>query len=234
MTSNEKWYRVATDHKLAIAVLGEDQGLNKDVRQIGTGFLIDGGSLHSELYGDTLFITAGHVISSFVGDRDMDPQHVDTRKKIRELSARFPSMSSNVELSFDELLFYSSDLDYSILTIEGDIPSYATTVTLNSENLKSNVYGIAVLHWTEAEGFVLGLGHVLGQPSDRQEPFPSELRYTHVTGPGASGAPVFSMETAELVCLHQRGSRNVDPPWAACTTFDQILADIASKTGKGK
>ena len=229
--SNEKWYRVATDHKLAIAVLRTIRGPDSQGRVVGTGFLIDGKSLHHDFRGKTLFITAGHVVSHILEGRFADIEHTDSRDSVKKISAHFPSMSNDARLLFDDLLFYSFDLDYAVLTTRGPIPPHATTLAMNRQKVsaETEIDGIAILHWTGSNGFVLGLGHVLPQPLSLLEPGSQKLRYTHVTEGGASGAPVFSTGTAELLCLHQGVSRDAVPPSGNCTTFDRITADIASK-----
>jgi hypothetical protein len=94
--------------------------------------------------------------------------------------------------------------------------------------VKEVLDGVAVLHWTWKDGFTLGFGHGIAPPKSAKQQA-GLYYYTHVTGAGASGAPVFDADTGNLVCLHQMG--NIKDRWASCTSLAKIVEAISAQEG---
>jgi len=223
VTTTEKWYRIATDYKLSIGTYRAPM-FDLAASDIGTGFLVQGGGLRPEWKGRVVFITASHVIHAG-----------DTRGQVNlsQASIVFPGIGENARVRPNEVLFESAidALDVAVLGLASAPPRFAVAVDLPSQiQSKETLDGIAVLHWTGADGFTLGFGHGVSTPPVA-EVSGDRMYYTHVTGPGASGAPVFDANSGSVVCLHVGGL----PPTERrrlgfCTSMAKIVAAIARKS----
>ncbi len=81
-------------------------------------------------------------------------------------------------------------------------PRDGTGVTWDGE---TGLRALATVGFGSGTGFSLYLNHLVGATDMTRSRF---LLYTHVTQPGASGAPVFDVETGELVAVHQNAYRD--------------------------
>jgi hypothetical protein len=224
--ATENWYRVATDHKLSIGILRDSAR-----RYTSTGFLMRADTLHTNWGPELVFVTADHVIRT-PGRDEAD---------LAKLSASFPALGDESEIRFERLLYQSDlkDLDVAVMRISGKPPKNAVPIEkIAPAGQKDPLGGVAVLHWTAAEGFSLGFGHGIARPEagDRVTADLSRRKglhyYTHVTGGGASGAPVFDADTGNLVCLHQGGMVQAPRPWAYCTSIASVIERIAAEVPK--
>lgn len=215
--ATDKWYRVATDYKLAIGIMSGPLG--QPIRQVGTGFLMRGRLLNRDWGDELVFLTAGHVLWGSQPD-------------ITQFSATFPALNDLRSLKFSSLAFHSgrgpSGVDVAVLRLSDRPPKGAIPIEVVSTALKGSLNGVAVLHWTQAQGFALGFGHGIAAPKEAAIVRPGQYYYTHVTGIGASGAPVFDADTGDLVCLNQDAVPTGPRPWSSCQSIATIVEAIAS------
>jgi hypothetical protein len=218
--ATEKWYRIATDYKLAIGTYRTQSSATMDVPLIGSGFLVKGDSLRSEWRDQVVFLTASHVIHG--GNQNSEPDFAHA-------SVTFPGIAGGTPSKVAGVLFDSSRLDVAVLELSGGLPPHAVPVALASQiEWKEKLDGIAVLHWTAEDGFSLGLGHGLDPPSEDSDR-PDRMYFTFMTGPGASGAPVFDTSSGNVVCLHQgAGAGHPRRRYGYCTSIAKVVAAIAS------
>lgn len=226
VTATEKWYRIATDYKLAIGVYRPRPAKPKEREQGGMGFLVRGESLRADWKDHVVFLTAGHNIRN--PQRRLTPN-------FSEAYVMFPGVDPATRFRVEKILFESEieDLDIAILKMRS-LPPHAVAVDLTGRiEAKSVLDGIAVLQWT-ARGFALGFGH--GRP--RPEPdggVGDRLFYTYVTEGGASGAPVFDANSGNVACIHN-GFIYLLPPgkqtkdyFGYCTSMSKIAAAVAAR-----
>jgi hypothetical protein len=83
-----------------------------------------------------------------------------------------------------------------------------------------------------ATGFALFLNTLVGVEDRDPEGKPLHLAYTSVTQPGVAGAPVFDIETGELVAIHQ--SNNLSKKIAAGVSIARVIAAIKKDLGPSK
>ena len=222
VTSTEKWYRIATEYKLAIGVYRDPRvGPGKE-GQVGTGFLVNGGSLRAEWTDQVVFMTASHVLRAYWQDVAPD---------ISRAEIVFPGIERAAPLGVEEVLFDSrtADLDVAVLRLRGALSRHAVPVDLSSQiESKDALGGIAVLHWTGQDGFALGFGHGVAKPNPDMGAGEGRMYYTHVTGGGASGAPVFDTSSGNVVCLHVGGNARSPRPVGYCVSMSKIVAAIGA------
>lgn len=211
VASREMWYRVATDYKLALARMSVRDRAGVVVQK-GTGFLMRGGDIAPRWAGRMVFVTAGHAI---VPDGGGAGRMIGLTRQVE-----FPGLDQDAPVPLGHVLYFSDqgDDDFAVLAVDASLPDDAAPVPWDDAPAERGIDGIAVLHWDVDDGFSLGLGHALDRPGD-QPVDPRRLYYTHVTGPGASGAPVFSLKTGRLLCLHQVGQLGDGRNWGRCTHF---------------
>src|SRR5207253_1406120 len=116
--STEKWYRIATNDKLAIGII--HYGSGESEYAIGTGFLVRGESLSQRWQGSVVFLTARHVLHAH--DDEKPPG------QLKDYSVTFPGVDKR-EVKFDKILLQSEQPDFAVLSIS-DKPGNATTITL--------------------------------------------------------------------------------------------------------
>jgi hypothetical protein len=221
--TTEKWYRIATDYKLAVGTYRAPLA-GAGVMDIGTGFLVSGDGLRAEWAGRVVFITASHVIRGGMPGGSTN---------LARASIAFPGIGDTGEIKPSEVLFESGfdDLDVAVLGLAGPPPRHAVPVDFGRQvQTASELSGIAVLHWTAADGFTLGFGHGVSKPDTNGQFGDDRMYYTHVTGGGASGAPVFDANSGSVVCLHVAGITNRPRPIGVCTSAARILAAITSNS----
>jgi hypothetical protein len=177
-------------------------------------------------------VTAAHVFTS--GQRST-PASADVSK----LSALFPALDDQSDVKLGELAFVSKELDVAVVRLLGSPPKGAVPID-QIGSPRNKLEGVAVLHWTALDGFAIGFGHGISPPQGDQSSVrrentdtqvtaalePGQLYYTHVTGRGASGAPVFDANTGDLVCLHQAGMPTDRRPWAYCRSITALVDAI--------
>jgi tetratricopeptide (TPR) repeat protein len=194
----------------------------------GTGFLLNGESVHASFQGEVLFLTNAHVVSPDPADRAaMAPG--DGR-------IRFDAASFTDEFPLDELLWSSpkTEHDVSIFRIGQNTPRYADLRSLGAmlklaeglpklkqrEEVESKT---GQRQYVDKPTTVYVIGYPLGRElsislSDNQlldyenvrvgtvpGPEPRRLHYLAPTEPGNSGSPVFNSRTMELIGLHHAG-----------------------------
>jgi len=81
-------------------------------------------------------------------------------------------------------------------------------------------------------GFALFLNNLVGVFETDPDGKPLLLAYTHVTEPGASGSPVFDIETGDLVAIHMYGF--ADRQIGAGTSMVSVIAAIRKDMDKPK
>ena len=223
VTTTEKWYRIATDYKLAMGTYRAPLSGSGEM-DIGTGFLVNGGGLRAEWGGRVVFITASHVI------RAGEPSGTTN---LSRASIGFPGIADAGRLKPSDVLFESrsAELDVAVLGLGGAPPRQTVPVDFGSQiQAASELNGIAVLHWTAVDGFTLGFGHGVPPPDGSRDIPNQRMYYTHVTGGGASGAPVFDANSGNVVCLHVGGNTRIARPVGICTSAASILAAITAKS----
>lgn len=229
VTTTEKWYRIATDYKLAIGVYRPRPAKPKEREQGGMGFLVRGESLRPDWKDQVVFLTAGHNIRN--PRRRLTPN-------FSEAYVMFPGVDPTTRFRVEKILFESKieDLDIAILKMRS-LPQHAVAVDLTGRiEAKSALDGLAVLQWT-VRGFALGFGH--GRPRPKPDGGVGDrLFYTYVTEGGASGAPVFDANSGNVACIHNGfiyllspgpdGKRTKDD-FGYCTSMSKIAAAVAAR-----
>lgn len=223
VTATEKWYRIATDYKLAIGVIHLRLPGPSETEQVGTGFLVKGEGLRAEWINQVVFVTASHNIrsQSQVAESDLSQAYIV-----------FPGIDDATRLEVEKILFESGpeDLDVAVLSLAGVLPRHAAPVDLASQiESKDALGGIAVLQWIGQDGFSLGFGHGTDKPSTSIGTGDNRMYYTHVTGPGASGAPVFDASSGNVVCLHVGADVRPPRPVGYCTSMSKIISAISAR-----
>ncbi|HYH10258.1 MAG TPA: TIR domain-containing protein [Thermoanaerobaculia bacterium] len=226
VTATEKWYRIATDYKLAIGTYRAPMSGSQKAMNLGTGFLVKGDTLRPEWANQIVFITASHVIHSG-GEND--------ETNVASASVVFPGVGG-AQAKFSKVLFDSgiANLDVAVLALAGPPPPHAEPVALVSQTqTKEQLDGVAVLQWTGADGFALGFGHGVAKPTRDASIRDDRMYYTHVTAGGASGAPVFDANSGNVVCLHVGAAPILSPEprrVGFCTPMAKIVEAIAAKS----
>jgi hypothetical protein len=213
------WYQIATDYSGAIAIVGTGSGSGVIGR--GTGFIVRGSALYAPWGEEPVFVTASHVVADKGGPAiPHDEAH-----------AYFPGLEDNKEfIGFSELLWSGPkrEAGISVLRIKGPLPFGAKPIDKvrhseweslpyidtkapdggpGPDDLKP-VRALASVGFAAGEvGFAIFLNNLLGVITKDDNGMPLQLGYTYVTQPGASGSPVFDVETGELVAVHELGSR---------------------------
>lgn len=222
VTATEKWYRIATDYKLAIGTY-RTAYFDSNETDIGTGFLVKGGSLRAEWAERVVFLTASHVI------RAGAPQN---ETNLSRASIIFPGIGENARVKLSGVLFESrvQNLDVAVLALADAPPRHTVPVDLVSQiQPNDELSGIAVLHWTQQDGFALGLGHRIPAPAANPGNRADRMFFTHVTGAGSSGAPVFDANSGNVVCLHVGGRPDGPQPFGVCTPIEKIVTAIGQR-----
>jgi TIR domain/Trypsin-like peptidase domain len=225
--TTDKWYRVATDYKLSTGIISR-KGSDAFIDQQGTGFLMRGKSLNRAWGDELVLLTARHVIGSF----DAADAAFASDVHPEDFSVAFPALENIDPVAFKEVAFASKELNVAVVRLAAPPPNDAIPIDLimTAPPAKPDG-GVAVLHWTANEGFSLGLGHLIPVPKDTTSGVGSPVGqyfFTHVTGPGAAGAPVFDTDTGELLCLHQSGLTQGARPWGQCRSIAKLIEAIAA------
>lgn len=207
--AGEHWYRIATDYAGAIAIVKGSAGQDR----IGSGFIVRGSALHESWGADPVFVTASFVI----GKDALAPARA---------SASFPGLEGDTHsIGFDAMLWerpFDDDIGVSVLRIKGPLPFAAKPIervrTTRFEGLREAAAALppdaggslgralaTVGYGAISSGFALFLHNLSGWTGRDPQGRPLRLRYSHVTEGGAGGAPVFDVETGELVAVHQSG-----------------------------
>ncbi len=231
----EKWYRIATDYKLSVAILSSPS--NK-----ATGFLIEGSVFNPNWAAETILVSAGHVLMP-------NPSN---------FTAVFPGVDPNQNIKLGETIFSFSldDLDVAGVRLEGKLPRGVVAISnvkligtnshLNQpeqdlirdlgptsigEILSSMSFGmdeLSMVGWSADDDFFLSINRLV-----RTHPSPNKLtlEYTYTPSGGSSGAPIFDANTGELVCVHQRGGFGKNEQdnligIGTCTTISSIIKAI--------
>lgn len=217
--ATEKWYRIATDYKLAIGLLRNHASEVGEPDTFATGFLVTGEGLRAEWRDQIVFMTSYHNFDTYGG----------TKPDISQAYIVFPGVDNDTRLKVKNVLFESRDLDVMVISLDGELSRHAEPVDLVGQiESKDALTGIAVLHWTAQDGFTLGLGHGVAAPNTPSASNENQMYYTHVTGPGASGAPVFDTSSGNVVCLHQGAVQS--PRFVGfCTSISKIVSAIKAK-----
>jgi cytochrome c-type biogenesis protein CcmH/NrfG len=215
--ATEKWYRIATDYKLAIGVYNARLPESGEPGRLGTRFLVKGGGLRSEWSNQVVFVTTSHTIHSQPAAAELD---------LSQAYIVFPGIGET-RLGVDKILFESKDLDVAVLSLAGTLPRQLVPVDLAGQiESRDSLDGVAVLQWTAQDGFALGFGHGINKPSTDGD---NRMYYTYVTGPGASGAPVFDTNSGNVVCVHVGSVPGPPRLVGFCTSISKIVAAIRSK-----
>ena len=153
-----------------------------------------------------------------------------------EYTGHLPGVDDEQLVEFEKVLWSSpyDAFDTAVLQIKGDLPFGAIPVShLARRDLSSlpiadpggpsglqsrgslMILGFIGVGDASERGFQIGITQLLG----RAVPSPGAsaavgLVYTYVTGPGASGAPVFDADTGELVGVHVRSGKAGPPDLA--------------------
>ena len=81
-------------------------------------------------------------------------------------------------------------------------------------------------------GFALFLNNLVGVLETNPDGKPLRLAYTYVTEPGASGSPVFDIDTGDLVAIHELG--RPEHRIGAGTSIVSVIAAIRKDLGTPK
>lgn len=155
---------------------------------LGTGFLI----------GQNLMMTNNHVIDS---NAIAKKSQVEFNFEEAWHGGRLPVSRYRVL----DLLKTDSDLDYSILLLEGDPGKKWGTISLDHTGITfPNDYVTIVQH---PKG---GCKQISLTDNKVSAVFDNKVQYTTDTEPGSSGSPVFNQEW-ELVALHHAGGMMEGP-----------------------
>jgi hypothetical protein len=211
----------------------------------GTGFIIRGSALYGPWGDEPVFVTAFHVIS----DLGIRPE---------EAQATFPGLSKKDDpIKFGAILWQRPieeqgvrEQGVTVLRIKGALPFGARPIekvrNQEFENLqhldqKSTSAKIEVTTGQPLAtigfggmnaGFALFLNNLIGVWEDDPDGKPLRLAYTHVTEPGASGSPVFDIETGDLVAIHELGMP--DRQIGGGTSIVSVIAAIRKDLDKPK
>jgi len=195
------WLLRALTLSRAVARIGRTQ-----LKGVGSGFRVDGASLHASLAGKPLVLTAAHVVSPdpkvvamyqpYVGTLAPDQARVD-------FFADDGSVRCGARVARVLATSPPKDLDFSLIELEpvelADIPTPAWSATVPAARRRVNAIG----HPHGGEKSVSLQGNRVIE-LDGQGRW---LYYMTPTDPGSSGCPVFDNETWEVVALHHAGPK---------------------------
>ena len=225
------WYSIATDYAGAVAVLKEaTHGYSS------SGFLIRGSALHAAWGTEAVLVTASFSLRG--ADRPFHP---------RDWTVQFPGLDGKAIGLGMPLWESRGELDVTVLRVAGPLPFAARPI----ERVRTTAFdglphlppgdrrrqqplpgrGLAtVAHGGVSIGYGLLLHRLVGWEETSAQERPLRLVYTHVTEPGASGAPVFDIETGELVAIHQHRS-GPGEKLGSGASLDAVKAAIESDLG---
>jgi hypothetical protein len=215
------WYQIASDYSGAIAFVTSNA---KELSpRIGTGFIIRGSALYAPWGDEAVFLTASHVIGS--------KQHGSFHPEEAQASFPGLE-EKNTPINFGEILWERPFVEQgvTVLRIKGSLPFGAKPIEkvrrqefehLPDFDPRNSVSGpegtdrslarpLATIGLgaqgrsagEESAGFALFLNNLVGVKDRDPDGKPLHLWYTYVTQPGASGSPVFDIETGDLVAIH--------------------------------
>lgn len=239
------WYQIASDYSGAIAIVA-----SRDQR-FGTGFIIRGSALYGPWGDEPVFVTAFHVIGS-------ETSHRIGGIRPEEAQITFPGLREKDDpIKFGAILWQRPieeqgvrEQGVTVLRIKGALPFGARPIdkvrnqdfeNLQHLDLKSISAKIEVTTGRPLAtigfggmnaGFTLFLNNLVGVLESDPDGKPLRLAYTHVTEPGASGSPVFDIETGDLVAIHELGMP--DRQIGGGTSIVSVIAAIRKDLDKPK
>jgi hypothetical protein len=224
------WYQIASDYSGAIAIVqklgalkltgpkADQADLFGPQHLYGTGFIVQGSALYAPWGDDPVFVTASLVVCT----------QKETCLRPEQAQAIFLGLGENSPpITFGRLLFESPFLNpaeggsyekvgVTILRINERLPFGAKPIDkVKRQDFSPFGFGLGAKDEAKSRRPLAIVGFGAGRPEDRAAGFalflntlvgaagsPIYLIYTHVTQPGASGAPVFDIETGEVVAIH--------------------------------
>jgi hypothetical protein len=217
---DDNWYRIVTDHKLAIGKI------SRGGSYFATGFLIQGSALHPEFGNGPLLLTANHIMDGAAERGDLG-----------RFAVVFPAVDGERQVQFDSVAFVSRDIDVVAIRLKPNLPrGVAPVERIRKMSTNEVLDAVAVLHWS-GEGFALGVGHGLPLPWSTPPAMPhgakgtGVLTYTRASAAGSSGAPVFDPDKGDLVCIEQAATTASDkaPAMALCRSVADLIDAIAAE-----
>jgi hypothetical protein len=239
------WYQIASDYSGAIAIVASG-----DWQSQGTGFIVRGSALYKPWGDEPVFVTAFHVIGSEKSAfRGILPD---------EAHATFPGLrEKDHPIMFGAILWQrpiktqgGNAQGVTVLRIKGALPFGARPIEKvrnqefeNLPQLDPNSTSATIEVTTSRPlaiigfggmnaGFALFLNNLVGVLESDPDGKPLRLAYTYVTEPGASGSPVFDIETGDLVAIHELG--RPEHRIGAGTSIVSVIAAIRKDLGTPK
>jgi hypothetical protein len=191
-------------------------------QRLGTGFIIRGSALYGPWGDEPVFVTAFHVIGSETSGRIGGVRPA-------EAQATFPGLREKDDpIKFGAILWQRPIEEQgvrkqgvTVLRIKGALPFGARPIEKVRNQEFENLQHLdpkgtsAKIEMTTGQplatigfgginaGFALFLNNLVGVLESDPDGKPLRLAYTYVTEPGASGSPVFDIETGDLVAIHE-------------------------------
>jgi len=252
---NPNWYQIASDYSGATAIvastvqIGSDSIVASKNQSIGTGFIIWGSALYGPWGDGPVFVTANHVIGS-----EAVMLHVALSPE--DAQATFPGLTEKDDpIKFGAILWQRPIEEHqvrkqgvTVLRIKGALPFGAKPIEKVRNKEFENLHHLDRLSTTTNvtagrplatigfggvnAGFALFLNNLVGVLESDPDGKPLRLAYTHVTEPGAAGAPVFDIETGEIVAIHELGFQ--DRQIGGGTSIVSVIAAIRKDMDKPK
>jgi hypothetical protein len=235
------WYQIASDYSGANAIVASSD------QRVGTGFIIRGSALYGPWGNEPVFVTAFHVIGSETSSRFGGIRPT-------EAQATFPGLSERDDpIKFGAILWQQPIEEQgvrkqgvTVLRIKDALPFGARPIekvrNQEFENLQhlDQTDTSAKIEMTTGQplatigfggihaGFALFLNNLVGVLETNPDGKPLRLAYTYVTEPGASGSPVFDIDTGDLVAIHELGwpDRQIGGGTAIASVIAAIRKDL--------
>jgi V8-like Glu-specific endopeptidase len=199
-----QWYKKGEARCLPVARIGRDSS-----KGFGTGFLMEGKSLHKKLANEKVLLTNAHVVSR-------DPVANNGSLTVGEVVVIFEILDPKMEFKVDEV-FWTSDInnmDVSVLRFDkasqkkleallkkNKVDMYPISTNMPSEVNKDRIYIIG-----HPNGGTLQLSLQDNTFLAFKDPF---IHYRTPTVGGSSGSPVFNSNW-ELIGVHHAGDEKME------------------------
>jgi hypothetical protein len=209
-----EWWRKGLD---AAGAVGSVIASNGAV--IGTGFVVQGESIHDRWRGQKLVVTNFHVCNKEGRDKGLPPD---------EIEIAFSAMEERVRYQVSEVLYESEPMAYdcAILCLnkplDGIQPiAIARNLPVLDQNAGGQSRRVFVIGHPGGRGLqfsvhdneILDIEQVAGAG-------PQRLHYRTPTEPGSSGSPVFRSNDWRAIALHHAGGKAIKKLNGKAGTYD--------------
>lgn len=226
-----KTFQSAKPAVVKISVDGSDPNDNPKHTQEGSGFIV-----YSEK-GNTLIITAAHVIGSSQTERINPDWHVNDLEKTLKRTIKVEALDANDVLAEHNgavvVLGQDDQNDIAVLSIQGsNFKSLEGVYALQELQGKlSNVLALGYKKGEKTVGFHPGTGKL-----ERSQPFPFSFNFDSKIDEGRSGGPILDTATGKVIAIISRdlGRQHRGVPVAfARPILEKFFGDEGIPTSSG-